>query len=80
MPGAALLYKHLDIITGAVLQAEMYINAHHGTVDSDRLYIILIGGNDYLGLLAGKGTADVQSVLSHTAAAMNVLYQAGARM
>ncbi len=61
------------------LQAEHYVNIHDGTSSNDTLYIIFIGGNDYLGLLSGQGTADVQSVLMYTVAAMEVLYHAGAR-
>jgi len=62
------------------LQAENYVEIHNGTSSNDTLYIIFIGGDDYLGLLSGQGTADVQSVLMYTVAAMDVLYQAGARM
>jgi len=56
------------------------VEIHNGTSSNDTLYIIFIGGDDYLGLLSGQGTADVQSVLMYTVAAMDVLYQAGARM
>ncbi len=73
MASCHLYYLH-------TLQAENYVEIHNGTSSNDTLYIIFIGGNDYLGLLSGQGTADVQSVLMYTVAAMDVLYQAGARM
>lgn len=62
------------------MQAETYINANNNTLSNNTLYVIYIGGNDYLAALAGLGDAPVQSVLNYTADAMEVLYDAGARM
>lgn len=79
-PGFANLTTEAIIKVPSTLeQAENYVNIHNGTSSNDTLYIIFIGGNDYLGLSSGQGTADVQSVLMYTVAAMDLLYQAGAR-
>lgn len=62
------------------MQAELYIVASNDTLSNSTLYTIYIGGNDYIDTLAGLGDATVQSVLNYTIDAMEVLYDAGARM
>lgn len=62
------------------MQAETYIDANNDTLSNNTLYMVYIGGNDYLAALAGLGVAPVQSVLNYTTNAMEVLYDAGARM
>lgn len=62
------------------VQAELYIDASNDTLSNSTLYTIYIGGNDYVDTLAGLGDATVQSVLNYTIEAMEVLYDAGARM
>ena len=62
------------------MQAELYIDASNDTLSNSTLYTIYIGGNDYIDTLAGLGDATVQSVLNYTIDAMEVLYDAGARM
>ena len=62
------------------MQAETYIDANNETLSNNTLYAIYIGGNDYIDTLAGLGDATVQSVLNYTTDAMEVLYDAGARM
>ena len=61
------------------VQAEMYIDSNNDTLSNNTLYVIYIGGNDYLAALAGLGDAPVRSVLNYTTNAMEVLYDAGAR-
>lgn len=58
----------------------MYIDANNDTLSNNTLYVIYIGGNDYIDTLAGLGDATVQTVLNYTTDAMEVLYDAGARM
>lgn len=58
----------------------MYIDTSNDTLSNNTLYVIYIGGNDYVDTLAGLGDATVQTVLNYTTEAMEVLYDAGARM
>lgn len=58
----------------------MYIDTNNDTLSNTTLYVIYIGGNDYIYTLAGVGDATVQSVLNYTTEAMEMLYEAGARM
>jgi len=57
-----------------------YLSTTNGTASPDALYIIFIGANDYLDTLAGEQNATVEEVLAATAEAMDLLYQAGARV
>ncbi len=61
------------------MQAEMFVDMNKGTVSSSTLFAIYIGGNDYIDTL-GKGNGTVQEVLMYTEAAMDMLYEAGARV
>ena len=58
----------------------MYIDGLNDTLSNTTLYAIYVGGNDYLYTLAGVGEATVQTVLNYTTEAMEMLYNAGARM
>lgn len=64
------------------MQAQMYITSRNGTVPSDALYVVHIGANDYLSTVnSGSNHTDtVEQVLDYTAAAMDLLYDAGARV
>lgn len=62
------------------VQAETYIDSNNDTLSNNTLYVVYIGGNDYIGTLAGLGDATVQTVLNYTTDAMDILYDAGARM
>lgn len=62
------------------MQAETYIDANNDTLSDSTLYVVYIGGNDYLATLAGLGDAPIQAVLNYTIDAMESLYDAGARM
>ena len=62
------------------MQAEKFIDANNDTLSNTTLYIVYIGGNDYLDTLAGLGNATIQAVLNYTIDAMQMLYDAGARL
>ena len=42
--------------------------------------MVYTGGNDYIDTLAGLGSATIQAVQGNTTEALEVLYDAGARM
>ena len=63
-----------------MLQVESYLDAHNGLLSSTALYSVYIGGNDYIDTLAGAGNATVEDVLLLTEAALDLLYDAGARL
>lgn len=52
----------------------------NGTASPNAIYILLIGSNDYVAVLRGTANATVEDVLEATAEAMDILYQAGARV
>ena len=61
------------------LQVIEYLDAVNGTASPDAIYFLFIGANDYLANLRGAN-ATVEEVLEATAEAMDMLYQAGARV
>lgn len=75
------LTAHLLITCACCVQAASYIDTQKGSIPSDALYIVHIGANDYLDAINHdcNRTASVEGVLKHTAAAMELLYDAGAR-
>ena len=78
----SLLLSCLLLMTCACcVQARSYIDTQKGSIPSDALHIVHIGANDYLDTINHdcNRTAAVEAVLNHTAAAMGLLYDAGAR-
>lgn len=63
-----------------ILQVANYLDTTNGTASPEDLYLVFIGANDYLDTLAGEANATVEEVLTATAEAMDLLYQAGARV
>lgn len=61
------------------LQVLEHLDMVNGTASPDAIYLLFIGGNDYLAVLRGAN-ATVEEVLEATAEAMDMLYQAGARV
>ena len=57
-----------------------YLEANNGTASPDAIYILFIGANDYLNTLGGLANATAEEVLEATAEALDMLYQAGARV
>ena len=62
------------------LQVVEYLDAVNGTASPDAIYLLFIGANDYLAILSGTSNATVEEVLEATAEAIDMLYQAGARV
>ena len=62
------------------LQVAEYLDAVNGTASPDAIYFLLIGANDYFAVLSGTANATVEEVVEATAEAMDMLYQAGARV
>ena len=63
-----------------LLQVATYLSTVNGTASNETLYLIFIGANDYLDTLSGEQNATVEEVVAATAEAMDMLYQAGARV
>ena len=78
---AVLQPIHLLLTCAGCVQARTYLDVQRGSIPSDALYIIHIGANDYLDTINHdyNRTASIEGVLNHTAAAMELLYDAGAR-
>ena len=62
-----------------MLQVVEYLDTVNGTAPPDAIYFLFIGANDYFAILRGAN-ATVEEVLEATAEAMDMLYQAGARV
>ena len=76
------MYSKSTLTISNYTQAETYIRSQGGTIPSDALYIVYIGANDYLPTInSDRNHQDtVEQVLGHTAEAMELLYEAGARV
>ena len=62
------------------MQVAEYLQANNGTASPDTIYFLFIGANDYLDTLSGVANATAEEVLEATAEALDMLYQAGARV
>ena len=62
------------------VQVAEYLQANNGTASPDTIYFLFIGANDYLDTLSGVANATAEEVLEATAEALDMLYQAGARV
>lgn len=57
-----------------------YLDNVNGTASSDAIYFVFVGSNDYFAILSGTSNATVEDVLAATSEALDMLYQAGARL
>ncbi|KAL3160072.1 hypothetical protein ABBQ38_009787 [Trebouxia sp. C0009 RCD-2024] len=67
-------------IPSTLEQVVEYLDDVNGTASSDAIYFLFVGSNDYFPILSGTSNATVEDVLEATAEALDMLYQAGARL
>lgn len=64
----------------AWLQVVEYLDEVNGTASPDAIYFLFVGSNDYFPILTGMSNATVVDVVEAIAEALDMLYQAGARV
>lgn len=62
------------------LQVAEYLDEVNGTASPDAIYFLFVGSNDYFPILTGMSNATMVDVLEAIAEALDMLYQAGARV
>lgn len=77
---AMLAAVGMTLTNKSCLQVVEYLDDVNGTASSDAIYFLFVGSNDYFPILSGTSNATVEDVLEATAEALDMLYQAGARL
>lgn len=63
-----------------IVQVAEYLDEVNGTASPNAIYFLFVGSNDYFPILTGMSNATIVDVLEATAEAVDMLYQAGARV